>query len=332
MGSIGFTFIPEKASEIRQDLVLGLCFAGLAIAALVRLGLKPPRWWRLCHSRREELDHLRPEPREPVICTFYGLIIFTATVRAIWFFTPDYLLEPSYAPENIYAFHKGPPSVWLGVFVSEVLRTAGSICMFSIFILMIVYWANLLEKVFNDGNQVSSPMLAFWTTVGCLSCLEATNMCLFLLGVYSSQGMMLWDCLILSVVALVCCIEITIHSQRFRALLLTLGAINQVSTDAQVRRILWITISGNIFFIIRATIEITVGYTLFIYWKRHKSFGVIFDSNTWDAIILIKYYSEIFLLILLLSVLQAKPETPSPSNSISSTTASSYGSTFGQKS
>ncbi len=64
----------------------------------------------------------------------------------------------------------------------------------------------------------------------------------------------------------------------------------------------------------------------------HKSFGVIFDSNTWDAIILIKYYSEIFLLILLLSVLQAKPETPSPSNSISSTTASSYGSTFGQKS
>ncbi len=46
---------------------------------------------------------------------------------------------------------------------------------------------------------------------------------------------MLWDCLILSVVALVCCIEITIHSQRFRALLLTLGAINQVSTEAQVR-------------------------------------------------------------------------------------------------
>ncbi len=48
---------------------------------------------------------------------------------------------------------------------------------------------------------------------------------------------MLWDCLVLSVVALVCCIEITIHSQRFRALLLTLGAINQVSTEAQVIRI-----------------------------------------------------------------------------------------------
>jgi hypothetical protein len=60
-------------------------------------------------------------------------------------------------------------------------------------------------------------------------------MALFLLKFYTSEGMILVDSLLLGIVSLICVAEISIFSHRFRTVLRTLGAINQVSTESQVK-------------------------------------------------------------------------------------------------
>lgn len=59
------------------------------------------------------------------------------------------VLMPSYAPVAEYAF-KGE---WTGTYASEMLLFLGSLSLFSIFILIAIYWADLLKKVCADGTE-----------------------------------------------------------------------------------------------------------------------------------------------------------------------------------
>ena len=52
-------------------------------------------------------------------------------------------VKPSYEPSTEYAF-KGH---WAGTYCSEILLFVGSLSLFSVFILMAIFWADLLKGV-----------------------------------------------------------------------------------------------------------------------------------------------------------------------------------------
>jgi hypothetical protein len=54
------------------------------------------------------------------------------------------------------------------------------------------------------------------------------NCILFMAGMYSSEVVTLLDSLMLALLSMVCVVEISIFSHRFRSVLTTLGAINEV--------------------------------------------------------------------------------------------------------
>merc|ERR1711957_550263 len=112
-------------------------------------------------------------------------------------------------------------------------------------------------------------MGTFLILVVLLAAAEILNSVLYLLGVYSSEGMILFNSVLLAVVSIICVCEITIFSHRFRTVLKTLGAINQVSTESQVRRIVWITVTGNLFFFTRAFQEALLTFFLVRSWHLH---------------------------------------------------------------
>jgi hypothetical protein len=203
------------------------------------------------------------------------------------------------------AFDPSHPS-WAGSFLSEVLMTAGSLSLFSIFILILVYWADILKKYFYPGARRSRPMVTFFTLVALLVFLEVMNAALFLLALYSSEAMILFNAILLSTVSMVCVCEITIFSHRFRTVLKTLGDINQVSTEPQVKRIMWITVTGNLFFFTRAFLDAFFAITLMIYWHRYGSVQKVFSHKLWDAYVFLKHWSEIAILGLMLYILQSR--------------------------
>ena len=240
-----------------------------------------------------------------VVTAFYSLILLTATLRTIWFIIPSTFWSPYYTPHAVMAFDPKYPE-WKFKFIEILLVGAGSLCLFSIFILILVYWADILKKYFYPGARRSKPMVTFLVLVAVLLILQILNAVLFLMKNYSTEGMILVNAVTLSLVSLVCVCEITIFSHRFRTVLKTLGAINQVSTESQVKRIVWITVTGNLFFFTRAFIETIFAVLLIVYWHQNGTVAEVFSHTLWDAYILLKHWSEVAILSLMLYILQSR--------------------------
>lgn len=283
---------PEEGAtpfETILDALLGAAFLVTAVISAKRMS------W----SRRQGGAEMT------VVTAFYSLILLTSTLRSIWFLVPSNVWQPSYTPSAVMAFDKDHPS-WVGAFLSEVLMTAGSLSLFSIFILILVYWADILKKYFYPGARRSRPMVSFFSLVAILVCLEVLNAACFLMGWYSSEGMILFNAILLSVVSMICVAEITIFSHRFRTVLKTLGAINQVSTEPQVKRIMWITVTGNLFFFTRAFLDAFFAITLLVYYKKYGTVSMAFSHRMWDIFVMLKHVSEVAILGLMLYILQSR--------------------------
>jgi len=152
-------------------------------------------------------------------------------------------------------------------------------------------------------------MTNFLYIVGFLFVIELLNAILFLFRFYSSEGMILLNSILLSTVSIICVIEITIFSHKFRTVLQTLGAINQVSTESQVKRIAWITVTGNLFFFTRAFIELIFACLMILYWHKHGTVQRAFSHPLWDTYMCLKHWSEVIILSLMIYILQSRFST-----------------------
>lgn len=240
-----------------------------------------------------------------VVTAFYSLILVTSVLRAVWFLIPATVWSPSYTPVAMFAWDPDHPS-WVGAALSEAVLTAGSLALFSIFILILVYWADILKKYFHPASRRSIPMVTFLALVALLVVLELINLACFLLKLYTTEGMILFNSILLAFVSMVCVFEITLFSNRFRTVLKTLGAINQVSTDSQVKRIVWITLTGNLFFFTRAFLETILCVWLLLWWKDEHTVARVFTHAWWDTYVVIKFLSEVTILSLMLYILQSR--------------------------
>mmetsp|Transcript_22132 Transcript_22132/g.41175 ORF Transcript_22132/g.41175 Transcript_22132/m.41175 type:complete len:384 (-) Transcript_22132:173-1324(-) len=246
-----------------------------------------------------------------VVTLFYVLIFTTSFVRCIWFGIPSIYMEGNYLPKGTVAF-KG--SHWKGVFVSEVLLAIGTISLYAVFILLISFWANMLNKVEESENSpISSyegsgrkprgPLETFCMVILALLVMETLNIVLFLCRVYNAEVMILYDSALFSVVSLTCLYGISFFSYRIRIILQTLGYINAKSTKQQVQRILAITLAANIFFLLRVVVEVCIVITLIIHFLSSKSMVVDEELHSlWSKCILSKHWLEVGIIALELVV------------------------------
>jgi hypothetical protein len=279
----------ETTFEVAMDALFGVAFLITAIFAAKRM-----TWTRQ-----------QGGSETTVVTAFYSLILVTSVLRAIWFLIPATVWTPSYTPVAVFAWDPEHPS-WIGAFLSELVLTAGSLALFSIFILILVYWADILKKYFHPASRRSIPMVTFLMLVALLVAFEIVNLVCFLCQLYSTEGMILYNSVLLAAVSIVCVCEITIFSHRFRTVLKTLGAINQVSTDSQVKRIVWITVTGNLFFFTRAFLETIFCVYLLLWWKEEHTVARAFSHAWWDTYVAVKFVSEITILSLMLYILQSR--------------------------
>ena len=200
-----------------------------------------------------------------VITLFYSLIFLSSATRAIWFLIPSSVLEVSYAPVAIVAWESDG---WIGTFVSELLAATGSLSLYSVFILVTCYWSTMMRKVnieILEPHGVVRPkprglgaIKMFLIIIGVIGAVQLLNITLFLTEAINSEGMILFDSITLSIVAVITSAFMTVLSTRIRVVLMTIGAINSNSTRPQTNRILAMTRVGNAFFFIRVALELAL--------------------------------------------------------------------------
>lgn len=96
------------------------------------------------------------------------------------------------------------------------------------------------------------------TFILCAAC----NVGLFLGRVFNSEQMILFDSVLLSVVSMMTFAAMSILSRHIRVVLMMVGALSSSSTMPQVRRITAITLAANIFFVVRVSVEVSLGVYL----------------------------------------------------------------------
>mmetsp|Transcript_16952 Transcript_16952/g.34890 ORF Transcript_16952/g.34890 Transcript_16952/m.34890 type:complete len:324 (+) Transcript_16952:321-1292(+) len=198
-----------------MDVAFGVAFLITAIIAAKRM-----TWTRQ-----------QPGAETTVVSAFYSLILVTSIFRSIWFLIPAEVWTPSYTPVAIYAWDNKHPA-WIGAFLSEFVLTAGSLALFSIFILILVYWADILKKYFLPGSRRSIPMVTFLGLVFILVALEICNIVAFSFGLYTTEGMILFNSVLLAFVSIVCVCEITVFFSQIQNCLEDAWC-NQSSLDGQ---------------------------------------------------------------------------------------------------
>merc|ERR1711862_71010 len=166
--------------------------------------------------------------------------------------------------------------------------------------LILVFWADILKKYFYPNIPRSNAMSSFKVLVATLAVLELMNIVFFFCKMYSVEGMILFNSILLAFVSIICVVQVSIFSSKFKIVLKTLGAINQVDTESQVKRIVCITVIGNLFFFIRAFLEISCAIALLTYWHKHGTVDMVFSHVFWDIYIIIKHWSEVAILCLML--------------------------------
>lgn len=168
---------------------------------------------KMIHFQRMSSSRSQGGAETTVVTAFYSLILLTSTLRTLWFLIPSTVWSPYYTPHATMAFdstHTNPQ--WKMTFIEILLQGAGSLSLFSIFILILVYWADILKKYFYPGARRTKPMTTFFALVSILALIQLINAICFLLQEYSSEGMILVNSITLSIVSMVCVCEITIFS------------------------------------------------------------------------------------------------------------------------
>jgi hypothetical protein len=265
----------ESEEELEQDLLLAVGYFLLSIFAV----------WRL-------IVYFSLTGGGKVITLFFFLITLTSLLRFLWFIIPSHVLEDTYTPMPLHAFHTNG---WKGLFISELFLISGNLSLYGVFLLVICYWSHMLYKVENPDvieinyvlpsssatgssstassstssqhkNKRRGPMETFGLMMFFLALMEFTNLLLFLFDFYNSELMILFDSLLFSLTSLATLIALTLFSSRIRIVLTMMGVINGNSTKPQVRRILAITVAANTFFVIRLVIEISTSLYLMTLW------------------------------------------------------------------
>jgi len=224
---------------------------------------------------------------------------------------PTEVLEGSYTPEATLAFISPQ---WEGTLISEVMLAFGSVCLFSGFVLICCYWASMLQnQEFHvvDGQprlqstscdrcngQPLGTLGKFFVYFAIMVSVEACNVSLYLLQQINSEEMILFDSIFLSIVSIMTLAKLASLSSKIRGLLEQIGAINATSTQPQIRRIFAITVTVNLFFLIRVGIECAFTLSVISLMRTNHSLAVIMSDSYWSVYILIRHTSEIAVLAL----------------------------------
>lgn len=150
----------------------------------------------------------------------------------------------------------------------------GTLSLYAVFILVTCYWSNMMRKVNMESLDArkavvrSKPKVGtiqmFLYIIGGILVFQLINIVLFLCKVINSQGMLLYDSFMLSIVAVITSNYMTTLSTRIRIVLTQIGDFNVSTTQPQTDKILAMTRVGNCFFLTRVIIELVFAIVVLV--------------------------------------------------------------------
>ncbi|KAF0695520.1 Aste57867_13662 [Aphanomyces stellatus] len=264
---------------------------GYAIATLVAL-------WALC-------SHLSGTTRDGATTGFYVLLCLASLVRGVWFSTPYGVHVSGYVPQHLHIFEDG----WGMLFLSEVAEMLGTLLLYSIFILMVVFWSDILHRAFDPHAYAAShPMRVFLSLAFFLLIFMSTGFLLFALDRIDSLLLLMYNDVAVALVSTICALSVVVYCCRIRTVLIAFLEVSKIETTARIQTVTRTGVLCASFLVLNAAFEAYMGFQMY----RLQAVPDVppQDSMSWWLLIMAKHLAEVFVLYALLYILWGASDAP----------------------
>jgi len=236
--------------------------------------------------------------QDPIIIPFFIFIFSTSILRFIWFSFSSFLYS---GYSNSIGIYRGDER-WKDIFFSELLYSLGSISLFSMFVLTICVWADLLRGS-NKKSPNPRPLGTFFQAFSFISLIEALNIAMFLLKLENLKELSLFNSFLFLLVSVICIFEISIFARDLKNKLKIVSYGSDISIDGKIKRISFFTTCTSIFFIIRACFEASFTIVVCVLWKKDKTIEETLSETGWMAFNVSKFIFEVVIISTILAII-----------------------------
>ncbi|KAG6584702.1 Vacuolar protein sorting-associated protein 45 [Phytophthora cinnamomi] len=222
--------------------------------------------------------HAQSPTRQAATLGFYLLMGLASLTRVLWFATPYGVQSVLVEPPRIMMGDDG----WAQFLLAEAVELLGSFLLYSVFVLIVVFWADMLRRLFTHESVRSHPLRLFFFVLLAIVAIEAMGFAVFAAKREDSYWLMVYDDVIMC--------------------LLSLGSLAAIDTTDRIKAVNWAT-SICAFFLVSNCVFLT--YSIISLAHFHQA-GAYLESKWWWLFVASKHLVEIFVLYFLLYTLWGK--------------------------
>jgi hypothetical protein len=243
--------------------------------------------------------HVQSTSTETATIGFYLLMGLAALTRTLWFATSYGIISMILEQTEIMMGDEG----WERFLLTEAVEMLGSFFIYSIFVLIVVFWADMLRRLFTHEHVRSHPLRNFCFILGSVLCLQAFGFGIFMLQKASSFWLMTYDAIILCGLTFGCLVSILIYSYRMRTVLQAFLDVSHIDTTDRIKAVNWAT-SISVFFLVVNSIYLCYSIISLVFFHQVDAF--LDSKRWWWVLVAYKHLIEIFVLYSLLFTLWGK--------------------------
>jgi hypothetical protein len=236
--------------------------------------------------------HVQSSARQVATLGFYLLMGLAALTRLAWFASPYGVVSVTMEPPLIEMGDDG----WFEFLLSEAVELFGSYLIYSIFVLIVVFWADMLRRLFTQDNVRSNPLKLFLLVMSTVLFVQAVGFSVFIAKKADSYWLMLYDDVLLTLLSFGSLVAITVYSFRMKTVLRAFLEVSQIDTTDRIKAVNWATgicsafLAFNALFLVYSIVSITGVHRV----------DMLLSKKSWWVFVATKHLLEIFVLYFLL--------------------------------
>uniref|UniRef100_M4B2T1 THH1/TOM1/TOM3 domain-containing protein n=1 Tax=Hyaloperonospora arabidopsidis (strain Emoy2) TaxID=559515 RepID=M4B2T1_HYAAE len=242
--------------------------------------------------------HAQSPTRQAATLGFYLLMGLASLTRVLWFATPYGTQSVLMKPPRIMMGDTG----WTQFLAAETVELLGSFLLYSVFVLVVVFWADMLRRLFTHDSVRSHPLRLFFSVMSAMVTVQAIGVALFATRRVDSYWVLIYDDVVMCLLSIGSLAAVLVYSFRMKTVLLAFLEVSQIDTTDRIKAVNWAT-SICAFFLIANTVFLT--YSLVSLAHFHQA-GVYLEDKSWWLFVASKHLVEIFVLYFLLYTLWGK--------------------------
>lgn len=246
--------------------------------------------------------HYHSAVRQKATIVFYLLMCLTSLVRTLWFASPYGVHSVTYKPAKVHVGDHG----WVEALVAEVMEMLGNMLMYSIFILIVVYWAHMLRRLVLHESIRLYPFRYFSAIVGAMFTIELIALILFFTDSIDSCGLLTMNHTLICLFSFGSLIAMIVYSYRMKQVLRAFLEVAQVDTTDRIKSIAWATFICAFYLVGNSMLT---AYSLVDVICTCTHVGFFFPAKWWWLLVASKHLLELAVLYSLLLSLWGNRET-----------------------